>query len=87
MVLGVQPCAEYYFILKVILMMKLSRYIICAVVTLFALALLCVGCSKDEKAAATVPSGKLAITLLEVNHGDTILLQDGKCNCMAQVLY
>lgn len=71
--------------LEVILMLKLTRYIICAAVMLISLALLCLGCKNDEKTAVAVLPGKLVVSLLEVNHGDAILLQDGKTNVLVDV--
>lgn len=65
-------------------MIKFNRSIIFAVAFLLSVSLFILGCGKDEKIAA-VPPGKLAITLLEVNHGDAILLQDGKSNVLVDV--
>lgn len=66
-------------------MLKLTRYIICAAAIMLSIAVLCVGCKNEEKAVATVPPGKLVVSLLEVDHGDAILLQDGKTNVLIDV--
>lgn len=64
---------------------RLSCYFISVIFLLLTLALLCVGCSNNVKFATDIVPGKLKITLLEVNHGDAILLQDSKRTIMVDV--
>lgn len=65
--------------------MNFNRYIFFAVLLLLSMGLFVFGCGKNENTAVDVAPGKLVITLLEVNHGDAILLQDGKHNVMIDV--
>lgn len=74
-----------YLVLKVKILVKFSRFIICTVVVMIALTLLLLGCKSADNSAASIKPGNLAITLLEVNHGDAILLQDSKQNILVDV--
>lgn len=66
-------------------MVKFNRYIYFVVSLLLSITLFIIGCSRSEKNPVKALDGKLQITLLEVNHGDAILLQDGKTNVMIDV--